>query len=65
MDNKYCFKACKHSGYCNLNKTDTENCKNSDSELDEVFGKSGGSIFGMTSKEISAKQGRPENDLKK
>ena len=55
--NKYCVKGCKHSRYCNLNFDDTANCKNSDSELDEVFGKSSGLIFGKTTKEIAEMQG--------
>ena len=65
MDNRYCVKGCKHSSYCRLDAEQTAKCKNSDAELDEVFGKTRGSIFGMTSKEIAEKQGRPGNDLKK
>lgn len=63
--NKYCFKTCKHSGYCNLDEEKTVSCTNSDAEVDAVFGTERGSIFGMTSKEIVAKQGRPGQDLKK
>jgi len=64
-DNKYCFKTCKHSSYCRLSEVDTNNCKNSDAELDAAFGYSSGDIFGYTSEEIATKQGMRVKDLKK
>ena len=57
MDNKYCAKLCKHKSYCGLDQAATSLCKNSDAELDEVFGKSGGPLFGYTEDEIARKQG--------
>ena len=64
--NYNCNKVCKHTAYCALNADDTGKCCNSDAELDAVFGRESESlIFGMTSKEIAAKQGNPGKDLKK
>lgn len=65
MSNANCNKICKHNAYCSLNLVDTNNCTNSDVELDIVFGESESLIFGKTSKQISAMQGHPERDLKK
>jgi uncharacterized Fe-S cluster protein YjdI len=49
---------CKHKDYC---KNNPETCK----VKDDPWCKPDGKILGMTTKEIMAKQGRPEKDLKK
>ena len=54
--NDNCYKVCKHKSYCNLDSAKTNNCHNSDSELDELFGKTSGHIFGYTEDEIAIKQ---------
>ncbi len=62
--NESCFKNCKHKEICRLDHNKTKECKNSDEELDHVWGKSSGPLMGYTTEQICNMQGR-KGDLKK